>query len=88
MFVYMLDMYIEGRYTFVSIFEGEPEFTLNLNMALEDILQGVDTKTIACCDGVVVESKNRIENFEGVSFPIWVNDTEVEFRVRNRHWVY
>jgi hypothetical protein len=81
-------MFIEGRFTFASIFEEQPMFYTNLNDELTSRLGRTDFKTILCSDGIVVECETPLENFEGTTFTITVNDVEVEFRVKNRHWVY
>ena len=88
MYVYMLNMFIEGRFTFAGVFKEQPTFYSNIDSCLRELLPQHNFRTIVCSDGVVVESDTLLDNFEGTSFTITVNEVELEFRVKNRHWVY
>ena len=88
MYVYFLNMFIDGRYTFVSIFKEQQTFYTNLDARLNEILEDKHSRVNVCSDGVVVESETLLDNFAGTSFTIVVNGVELEFRVKDRHWVY
>lgn len=88
MYVYFLNMFIDGRYTFVSIFKEQQTFYTNLDARLNEILEDKHSRVNVCSDGVVVESETPLDNFAGTSFTIVVNGVELEFRVKNWHWVY
>lgn len=88
MYVYLLNMFIDGQFTFAGIFKEQPTFYSNIRARLTELLPNEDFDTIVCSDGVVVESENLLDNFEGTSFTIVVNGVELEFRVKDRHWFY
>lgn len=88
MYVYLLNMFIDGRFTFAGIFKEQPTFYSILHARLSEILPNEDFQTIICSDGVVVESEDLLDNFEGTTFTVTVNMVELEFRVRDRHWFY
>lgn len=88
MYVYFLNMFIDGRYTFVSIFKEQHTFYTNLDARLNEILEDKHSRVAVCSDGAVVESETLLDNFAGSSFTINVNGVELEFRVKDRHWFY